>query len=255
MKIKINPFKKSKFPIALFIAASFIALGLLPIFFLSLKSMLAKNNNSVKQKYSAPYLLKDEAQEYDSSDPFITKVPQLKDIITKPIVNGDDPAIGNENALVTIVEFSDFECGFCQKQEKILKQILENFGNKVKLIWKDYPESEFSSPSFQAAVAARCASQQNEFWPYHDLLFSKNGDFSKKTFIDLAEKLKLKLDEFKECLINNDAKILIQNNIKEANALNITGVPFIYVNDREIMGEVSYEELKGIIEKELESTD
>jgi protein-disulfide isomerase len=249
MKIKINLFKKPKLPITLFIAASLAALVLLPIFFLSLKSMLSvrKENNTPRNNY-LPY---GEKKEYDTSDPFITKVPQLKDIITKPIVNGDDPAIGNENAPITIVEFSDFECEFCQKQERILKQTMENFGDKVRLIWKDYPEREFSSPSFQAALAARCAGEQNEFWPYHDLLFNKNGDFSKEIFIDLAKKLKLKLDEFKKCLGDNNIGSLIQNNIEEADALNITGVPFIYVNDEEIMGEVSYEELKKIVESEL----
>lgn len=253
MKIKINLFKKSKFPITFFVAVSLIALVLVPIFILSLKSIIGENNSSLNIKSLSASLGEGQTKEkeYDTSDPFITKVPQLKDIITKPIVNGDDPAIGNENALVTIVEFSDFECEFCQKQEKVIKQILENFRDRVKLIWKDYPESEFSSPSFQAALAARCAGEQNEFWPYHDLLFNKSGNFSEEIFIDLAKNLKLKLNEFKECLSDNNTISLIQNNIEEADALDITGVPFIYVNDKEIMGEVSYEELKKIIEDEL----
>ena len=252
MKIIINLFKKSKFPISLFIATSFIALGLLPIFFLSLKSMLGANSGSLKINPSPLSSIKP-LKEYDTSDPFITKVPQLKDIIKKPIISDSDPSLGSKNAPLIIIEFSDFKCEFCQKQEEILKKIMENFGDKVRLIWKDYPEREFSSPSFQAALAARCAGEQNEFWPYHDLLFNKSGNFNKEIFIDLAKKLKLKLDEFKECLGNNNIRSLIQDNIEEADALNITGVPFIYVNDREIMGEVSYEELKDIVEVELKN--
>ncbi len=253
MKMKINLFKESKFPITLFVAVSLIALVLVPIFILSLKSIIVENHSSLNIKSLSTSLREELTKEYDTSDPFITKIPQLKDMIKKPIVSDSDPNLGSKNAPLIIIEFADFKCEFCQKQEEILKKIMENFGDKVRLIWKDYPESDFSSPSFQAALAARCANEQNEFWPYHDLLFAKNGNLSKEVFIDLAKNLKLKSDEFKECLIDNNTKNLIQNNIKEADALNITGVPFIYVNDKEMMGEVGYEELKSIIEAELKN--
>lgn len=253
MKIKINLFKKPKFPITLFVAVSLIALVLVPIFILSLKSIIAENHSGLNIKSLSTSLGEGLTKEYDTSDPFITKIPQLKDIIKKPIVSDSDPSLGSKNAPLIIIEFSDFKCEFCQKQERILKQIMEDFRDKVRLIWKDYPEREFSSPSFQAALAARCAGEQNNFWPYHDLLFKEGGNFNKEIFIDLAEKLKLKLDEFKECLGDNNTRSLIQDNIKEADALDITGVPFIYVNDTEIMGEVDYEELKKIVESELKN--
>jgi predicted DsbA family dithiol-disulfide isomerase len=237
-------FKQFKKPTAL-IAASLAAVILLPISFFVFKIYLNKINNDQNRKQ---YHIN---SRYDTSDPFITKVLNLKDIIDGPLINEADPSLGNAKAPITIVYFADFECEFCQNQEKILKQIMNEYRDKIRLIWKDYPVNDPSAPSYQAAIAARCAGNQNKFWKYHNLLFEESHNLNKQTFIEIAQELELNLREFEKCLTSDKIKNLINDNIIEANALDIKGVPFIFVNKREIMGEIGLEELRKIIELEL----
>ncbi len=180
-----------------------------------------------------------------------TKVPRLKDMLAGPIISGLDPGMGNEKAPVAVVIFSDYQCDFCREQEQILKNLLNQYGDKIRLIWKDYPESDENSISFLAAVAGRCAQEQKKFWEYHDLLFQNSGGLNSKILFELARKLNLNINQFNYCLSGNEAEQLVKDNIEEADALGISGVPFIYVNDREVMGEITLEELGEIIEIEL----
>ena len=228
--------------------AVFLILGALYIFF-------SVNNYSY---YSPPtnrggeadtYFFKDKPVE---ADPFITRVPRLEDILAGPIISVRDPSLGNIEAPVTIVYFSDFYCRFCAEQEETLKKVVAKWPEKVRLIWKDYPESSQTSVSYQAAVSARCAQEQEQFWAYHDLLFQSVDELSQNKFLSLADELNLDKDKFSVCLKTNKVDNLINDNIEEANALGINGIPFIYINDREILGEISFTEIEQLIKIELE---
>lgn len=240
----LKKIKLKNFPTKLFIAVSIAALILLPVFFVFLKSTLIKNSEETQSQYYDDNL-------YDTSDPYITKVPSVKDRIKSPIIDGADPKTGAENAAVTIVVFSEFECEFCGKQEKVISETMNEFKDNVRLIWKDYPDNTPNSPSYQAAIAGRCAEEQNKFWPYHDLLFKESQNLNKQSFLEIAEELNLSKLKFSKCLEGDEAKKLVDDNILEANALELNGVPFIYVNDKEILGEITVEELRGMIELEL----
>jgi len=130
------------------------------------------------------------------------------------------------------------------------KKLLEEHRDNTRLIWKDYPESEYNSNSYQAAIAARCAQMQKKFWPYHDLLYKKQK-YNQEVFVQIAKQLELDVESFTSCLDSNEIKQLINDNIEEANALDITGIPFVYINNQEILGEASLEMLSRIVEVEL----
>ncbi len=238
--------KKENFPSALFVSSSLSALALLiGILFLiqldaNLRSFIGKSQtNKIYLKETKP-----------SDDMLITKVPNLKDILAGPIITDADPNIGNPSSKVQIVEFSDFTCQYCQEQEKLLNNAVNKY--KINLIWKDYPETSADTVSYKAAVAARCAQEQGKFWEYHDELFSlKKSAYNNDTFTQIAKELKMDAKKYNTCLNGSTAKKLINNNIEEANMLDIKGVPFIYVNNQEIMGETTWEELSRIIETEL----
>jgi len=187
----------------------------------------------------------------NENDPLISKVIELKDLIDGPIVNGGDPSLGSAEAPITIVEFSDFECGFCRKQEKILKRIMDEYDGKIRLIWKDYPVDIPSAASYKAAVAARCAQKQGEFWNYHNLLFEKNNNLNQQIFLEIARELDLNLKKFEKCATSGETENLVNDNIAEANALGVNGVPFIFVNKQKIMGEIDLDGLRDIINIEL----
>ncbi len=188
---------------------------------------------------------------YSDSDPFITKNPSLEDMLTGPIISELDPILGNSDAPVSIVEFADYTCYFCYQEEQLLKKIIKDYKDRVNLVWKDYPEGEINSISWQAAIAARCAGEQGKFWEYHSKLFENYKNLSNDLFKKIANQLNLNIKEFESCQKSEKIISLIKDNIDEANALDIEGIPFIYINDQEVMGYMGEEDLKKIIDLEL----
>jgi len=250
-------FKKENLPTTLFVAGSISALILFFLLSVALSFVLfdsggSSNANSRIANESDKYFLN---ENYREDDPYITKNPDLSDMLSGPIISSQDPDIGEKNAPVVIVQFSDFECDFCLEQEEVLKNIKEKYGNNLRIIWKDYPESDRSSLSYLAASASRCAQDQGKFWEYHDFLFKNNKNLSEEMFYNGAENLDLDLDVFEDCLENSENREKIDDNIIEANALGISGVPFLFINDQEIMGSISEEELEKVISAELEKNE
>lgn len=241
--------KKEKFSTPLFIGLSLLALFLLFITRLSFVEMFIADPSVVKNIPADKIYLNEDYE--DSKDPFLTKKPDLKDMLAGPIISGNDPVFGNEKAPVALVVFSDFQCEVCHGQEEVFGKIIEKYGDKVKLVWKDYPDKESGSVSFQASLAGRCANEQGGFWDYHNLLFDNKDKLNQDLFVELARKMKLDGDEFENCLKNEKYKQQIVDNLSEANALEINGVPFIYINDQEVMGEINFDDLSELIEGEL----
>jgi predicted DsbA family dithiol-disulfide isomerase len=187
---------------------------------------------------------------FRSKDDLVTKVPNLEDMLTGPIITDADPSMGDKYAPVVIVYFADFECQYCQKQEQKIKKLITNYKYKTRFIWKDYPENKEDSLSFQAAVAARCAQEQGKFWQFHDFLY-EFGQLNQETYLKIADILKLDKNKFTACIESDRPRALIKDNIDEGNALDIGGVPFVYINDQQIMGEFSYEDLERVVKIEL----
>lgn len=238
---------------ALFVLAGIATFVLLFFLFSSLKFNLLKFNLSEEDhdnENKAGVNVKEDSS-MRVGDPFITKNDKLDDnFLVSPILNGSsDPSLGPEDARLTIVEFSDFTCQFCQKQETIVKEVAGQYKGLVRLVWKNYPEP--SGISLQAAVAGHCAYEQGKFWQYHDLLFEEANDLYPDLFLKLAKKLDLDEKDFSRCIKNEESFEKIMENIREAEGLRITGVPFFFVGSQEILGEINREDLKRIIEIEL----
>lgn len=185
------------------------------------------------------------------TDPFITRNPDLSDKNLLPAVDGDDPAIGPDNAEVDLIFFSDFDCEFCRRQYEAIKDVMKGNEESVRLVWKDYPDAEVDSRSWQAALAGRCAHRQGKFWEYYDTLFTEPEAF----FTDVAGKAGLDVGEFSECLAGRPAADDLKESLLEADSLRIVGVPYLLVNGREMLGEVSRDELETLIEFEKNRSD
>lgn len=234
--------------VAAFILIFFLFFGLKFIFlnFNSAKVGEEKEKNKVDNTdYSAVSQVK-------VKDPFITKNPNITDdTLIKPILgNPLDPSLGEEKAELIIVEFSSFTCQFCQNQEKVIREVMVEYGDKICLVWKNYPNNP-SGISLQAAVAGHCAHEQGKFWVYHDLLFDRSNDLESDLFLKLAKKIDLDEEAFQSCLNNEASFERIMENIREGDSLRIIGVPFFFVGSQEILGEINKEDLKRIIEIEL----
>ena len=107
---------------------------------------------------------------------------------------------GGANAKVTIVEFSDFQCPFCLRVMPTLKRVKQTYGDKVRIVWKDFPLTQIHPQAFKAAEAGNCAREQGKFWEYHDRLFSNQQalqpDYLKKYAADAG----LDTTKFNACL-------------------------------------------------------
>lgn len=161
-----------------------------------------------------------------------------------------DPAFGAEDAAVTIVEYSDFSCGFCRRFfNETLPQITEAYGDKVRFVYRDFPI--LGEGSSKAAVAAECADEQGRFWEYHNYLFTNPGTFHDLGLSAIAYRLGMDLDAFQACLASQDMVPEIQADFDAARNLNVTGTPSFTINGELIVGAQPFEKFKEIIDAKL----
>ncbi len=165
-----------------------------------------------------------------------------------PIEIGKSPIRGNANAKVTIVEFSDFQCPYCEKSESLLKDIMTKYDGKVRLVYKHFPLS-FHNQAMNASIASECANQQNKFWEMHDAIFENQSKLSDALYANLAKNLKLDGKKFETCFKNPATHSQIQEEVSYGQSLSVSGTPAFYINGKQVMPVAS--EFKSAIEKEL----
>ena len=173
---------------------------------------------------------------------------------------GDSPSLGRDNAKVTIIEFSDFQCPPCALfHSGAGNAIIEEYVKKglARVAHKDFPL--LGEESFNAAYAARCANEQGKFFEYQDALFSQqskyasenSGMFFVEQLIRLADDIKLNKNIFSDCLYKDRYKEAVLKDLEDGRAAGVTGSPTIFINGRKLEGLISFEDYKKIIEEEL----
>ena len=165
-------------------------------------------------------------------------------------VLADDPSVGPASARVTVVEFADFQCPFCRRMSDTLRQVRQRYGDRVRIVWKDFPLTKIHQQAMPAAQAARCAAEQGRFWDYHDRLFAAPA-LDAATLRQHAVALALDLPRFNACVDSSKYAETVQRSRNEALALGLTSTPTLFVNGRMIKGAKSYDLLAGLIDEEL----
>jgi protein-disulfide isomerase len=163
--------------------------------------------------------------------------------------DGLSPAKGSSKPLVTIVEFSDFECPFCSAVQNTLKQIVQSYGRDVRLVFKHLP-LEGHRNSLPAARAAYCAAEQDRFWQFHDALFASKN-LSPSVFTKIATDLGLGVPKFEACLSSEQSRAAVVKDIETARLFRIESTPSFIVNGKLIQGALSFADFQKIIEHEL----
>lgn len=156
----------------------------------------------------------------------------------------DDPVLGNPDAPLTIVEFSDFQCPFCAKfHTQTLPLIRDNYikTGKVKFVYRDFPISAIHPNALPAALASECADEQGKFWQYHDMIFENQRNWqdldlvqSTSTFKKYAVSLGLDSSKFDSCLDSGKYVDEIQNDLDDGRAYGVTGTPGFFVGNEKI---------------------
>ena len=174
-------------------------------------------------------------------------------LVAPPFVSelddGHAPAKGSTKPVITIVEFSDFECPFCREVKGTLNQVVQSYGNEVRLIFKHLP-LEGHRNSLPAARAAYCAGEQDRFWPYHDALFA-SGKLSPGVFEEIAVDLGLGMPKFRACLVSEHSRTAIVKDIETARLFRVDSTPSFLVNGKLVRGALSFADFQKIIEREL----
>ena len=173
---------------------------------------------------------------------------------TSVAVTGDDPSEGSATAPVTLVEYSDFQCPFCGRVMPTLKELRTKYGDKVRIVWKDFPLTQIHPQAFVAAQAGNCAREQGKFWEYHDRLFANQQALQPEFLKKYAGEVGLDTAKFNACLDSSKYEARVQESLGAGNRLGITSTPTVYVNGRMINGAQPIDVFQNIIDDELART-
>jgi protein-disulfide isomerase/uncharacterized membrane protein len=163
-----------------------------------------------------------------------------------------DHSLGGANAPVTVVEFSDFECGHCYNFHRSLDQVLRTGGSHVRVVFRHFPLDPSCNPGVRtrihedaclAATAAECAAEQSRFWEYHNLLFAHQQELGREFLIAYADQVGLDRDRFAACLGGRDARARVERDAGAATQLGIDSTPTVFINGRMIKGALDPEQL------------
>ncbi len=159
------------------------------------------------------------------------------------------PERGPKNASVTIIEFSDYQCPFCQKAEDVVDQVMKTYADKIRLVYRDYP-LPFHPNARPASEAAACANAQGKFWEYHAKLFHGDG-LEPEKLKTYADQVGLDRKKFDDCLEKKPFKAEIDKDVKDGEKAGVNGTPAFFINGRMLSGAQPFEKFKEVIDDEL----
>lgn len=170
--------------------------------------------------------------------------------------NGSSPSMGKDNAPVTLVEFSDFQCPFCHRFAPVLQQVRNKYGDKVKIVYRQYPIPSLHPFAFKAAEASLCANDQGKFWEMHDAMFGEQNKLGVADLKDRAVRLGMDGKKFDSCLDTGRYTEQVQKDMSDGAKVGVTGTPAVFINGFELKGgAVPFETVAAAIDKELSRTD
>jgi protein-disulfide isomerase len=175
-------------------------------------------------------------------------------------LNSGDVVLGDLNAPVTMIEYSDFQCPFCgrfySQTENLIKENYIKDG-KVKFVYRHFA---FLGPESRAAAeAVECAKDQGKFWQYHDVLFDAeikdgqehNGNLNRDLFVSLAQNLGMNTADFAACVDSKKYADKVESDYAGAQSLGVRATPTVFINAQKVEGALPYAQFKVIIDAEL----
>jgi protein-disulfide isomerase len=196
-------------------------------------------NDTVKPAANSPTAAAQPAAGRRPVDPTVFKVP----------VEGS-PVKGSAEALITVVEFSDYECPFCSRAHVTVQKLEQEYGKKLRVVMKQNPLS-FHPRAKPAAVAAMAAGEQGKYWEYHDKLFANQKQLDDASLEKYAQELGLDMAKWKADLSSPQFNDTIQKDQALAQQLGASGTPAFFINGRFLSGAQPIDNFKALIDEEL----
>jgi len=166
-------------------------------------------------------------------------------------VDADGPSKGPANAVVTIIEFSDFQCPFCARALPVIEEVMARYPDDVRLVYRHMPLDRIHDRARVAAEASLCAHDQDQFWAYHDLIFANPKALADEDLKRFAEELNLDVAAWEQCLVEGKFAAEIDADIEAAHSIGITGTPVFIINGVMLSGAKPVEDFVSVIESEL----
>lgn len=164
----------------------------------------------------------------------------------------DDPSLGPDNAPITIIEFSDYQCSYCKKwHDEVLDRLLANYPDQIRFVYRDFPLISIHPGAAPAAEAADCAGAQGAYWPFHKALFSMKYDLTTDAYQQYAAELGLDTQTFAKCLTDRRYESEVLGDYNYAVNLGVRSTPTFFINGIPLVGAQPYEVFKQVIDKEL----
>ncbi len=174
---------------------------------------------------------------------------ELSDMTKDPLAESraqiqmnDAPSLGDSKAVVTLVEYSDFECPVCRNLHDVLRGMLPNYAGKLRVVFKDFPIEQLHPWARTAAIAGRCAYQQDPkaFWKIYDFIYDNQEIISAANvwtkMMDYAGQSGLEADAFKTCMASPEAGTAVNASRANGQQLDVSSTPTVFVNGRRIVG-------------------
>lgn len=165
----------------------------------------------------------------------------------------DDPAIGPEDAKLTVVEFLDYQCPFCGQASSTFREAAAQYGDRVRFVVRDFPVQEIHPEAVLGAEAAGCAQAQDKFWPMHDRLFALRGVLDRDGLDRAAEQSGLDMEVYRACMDLHARFEEIQADAAEGAAAGVRGTPTFFFNGRPVEGVIPPEAFGALIRRFLDS--
>jgi protein-disulfide isomerase len=200
------------------------------------------------------------AQPTASADPAAQapQGPTADQLAQVPEVTDADHQKGPKNAKITLIEYSDFECPFCKSFYPTVQQIMQEYGDQVRVVYRHYP-LPFHAQAMPTAEASECAAEQlgaDAFWQYHDAIFSSSSEVTASTALDIAEQVGANRQSVQECMDSDKFVQKINDQMAGGSAAGVNGTPgtVIVTDDGQydiISGALPYEQVKQLLEQYL----
>lgn len=170
--------------------------------------------------------------------------------LAKKHATGDRPSFGPDDAKVTVVEYSDFECPYCGQAATVVTALKERFGDRVRFVFRQFPLS-FHPNADLAAQASLAAHAQGKFWPFHDLLFQNQDALDRASLEGYAEKAGLDVAAFKKALDDETYAKAVKEDLALGEEVGVSGTPSMMVNTVRVSNPTDVDAVAALIEKEL----
>jgi protein-disulfide isomerase len=167
----------------------------------------------------------------------------------------DSPVRGRDDALVTMVEFADYQCPYCRQAAGTVAEVEADHGDDLRLVFKHLPISSHDR-AMPAAVAAQCAHEQGRFWEMNDLLNDDaHAELDELALVDAATQAGLDVDAWRECRLAGEAQARVETDLQLAEDIGIPATPTFLVNGYPLIGSQSYEEYVDAIDSALDDAE